>query len=120
MEKIELICIGCPIGCQMTIIKCNDDLIVEGNQCKRGATYGKKEVINPTRIVTTTIPVIGGASERVSVKTQKDIPKDKITQCLKELKNVSALAPIHIGDVIIKDIANSGVDIIATKEVLAQ
>ena len=61
-------------------------LSVEGNTCKRGAIYGKKEVTDPTRIVTTTVHVSGGVENMVSVKTQSDIPKDKIFDCIHALK----------------------------------
>ena len=109
METRNLTCIGCPMGCPLTVkIENGTVLSVEGNTCKRGAIYGKKEVTDPTRIVTTTVHVSGGVENMVSVKTQSDIPK---------LKNVTVSAPVHIGDVILKDVAHTGVAIIATKNV---
>ena len=51
----------------------------------------------------------------VSVKTKEDIPKGKIFDCVKALKNVEVAAPVHIGDVLVKDVAGTGVDVIATK-----
>lgn len=118
MEKIELTCINCPMGCPLTVTMDGDEVIsVEGNTCKRGDIYGRKEVTNPTRIVTTTVGVKGGTSARVSVKTKEDIPKGYIFKCVEELKDVVVEAPVHIGDVVLTDVAGTGVDIIATKDV---
>lgn len=116
MKEINLTCIGCPMGCQLAVSMEQEEVIkVTGNNCKRGAIYGKKEVTNPTRIVTTTVPVLGGNMAVVSVKTKEDIPKGKIFECIKALKNVKIQAPVHIGDVILADVAGTGVDVIATK-----
>ena len=118
MEIRNLTCIGCPMGCPLTVKLEDTEVInIEGNTCKRGAVYGKKEVTNPTRIVTTTVRVSGGAETVVSVKTKEDIPKGKIFECVKALKTVEVPAPVHIGDVLLKDVAGTGVDIVATKNV---
>ena len=116
MEKRELICIGCPMGCPLTVEMNGTEVVsVTGNTCPRGDTYARKEVTNPTRIVTSTVKVEGGKVDMVSVKTKEDIPKGKIFECVKALKGITVEAPVHIGDVILKDVAGTGVDIIATK-----
>lgn len=118
MEERNLICIGCPMGCPLVVrIKDGEVQSVEGNTCKRGAIYGKKEVTNPTRIVTTTVRVLGGTENVVSVKTKEDIPKAKIFDCIHELKEVTVAAPVQIGDIILHNVAGTGVDIVATKNV---
>lgn len=116
-EIRELICINCPMGCPLTVTLENGEVTsVTGNTCPRGDNYGRKEVTNPTRIVTTTVPVTGSANERmVSVKTATDIPKDKIFDVVRALTNVSATAPVEIGDVILANVADTGVDVVATK-----
>ena len=121
MEIRNLTCIGCPMGCPLTVkLEGTEVLSVEGNTCKRGAVYGKKEVTNPTRIVTTTVRVHGGREAVVSVKTKEDIPKDKIFDCISALKEITVPAPVHIGDVIVHDVAHTGVDMIATKNIEIQ
>ena len=90
---------------------------VTGNTCKRGDVYARKEVTNPTRIVTSTVRVSGGSIDMVSVKTKEDIPKGKIFECVKALKGIEVPAPVHIGDVILENVADTGVDIVATKNV---
>jgi len=119
MEERRLICIGCPMGCPLVVTMDGGEVVsVTGNTCKRGEIYGRKEVTNPTRIVTSTVRVSGGSIDMVSVKTKEDIPKGKIYDCVKALKNVEVEAPVHIGDVIMKDVAGTGVDVVATKNVV--
>lgn len=119
MEKRELTCIGCPLGCAVTVVLESGEIkSVTGNTCKRGDDYARKEVTHPTRIVTSTVTVEGGSAPVVSVKTKEDIPKDKIFDCVRALRGVSVKAPVHMGDVILENAAGTGVDIIATKTVL--
>ncbi len=121
MEVKNLTCINCPMGCPLTIEMEGEQVIgVSGNTCKRGEVYARKEVTNPTRIVTTTVKVTNGTSGMVSVKTKEDIPKGKIFDCVKALKNVQVEAPVHIGDVIVYNIAETGVDIVATGNIERQ
>ena len=120
MERKNLTCIGCPLGCQIMVELENGEVVsVSGNTCKRGDDYARKEVTSPTRIVTSTVKVSGGNAPTVSVKTKSDIPKDKIFDCAKALKEVMVQAPIAIGDVVIENVAGTGVDIVATKAVEA-
>ena len=104
MEKRELICIGCPLGCMISVE-------LEGKE------YAEKEVTNPMRIVTSSVRVSGGDKVSVSVKTKSDIPKGKIFDVVRDLKDVVAKAPIKIGDILVKDVAETGVDIVATANV---
>ena len=78
METRELTCINCPLGCALTVTIDGDNITVAGNTCPRGEVYGKKEVTDPMRTVTSTVPVSGGDIARVPVKTASDIPKGKI------------------------------------------
>ena len=120
METRELICINCPLGCSLTVtLEEGTVKKVEGNTCKKGEAYGKKEVTNPTRIVTSSVRVSGGTLPVVSVKTASDIPKGKIYDCAKALKTVAVNAPVHIGDVVLKNVCGTGVDMIATKNIPA-
>ena len=117
-EERRLTCIICPKGCSLRVrLEAGRVTLVEGNHCKRGVQYAEKEVTNPTRTVTTTIPIRGGCEKILSVKTRTDIPKAKVQACVQALKNVTAEAPVQIGDVILSDVAETGVDIIATKEI---
>lgn len=118
MEQRILTCIGCPLGCLVTVELENGEVMaVTGNTCKRGDDYARKEVTSPTRIVTSTVNVAGGNAPTVSVKTKSDIPKDKIFDCVRALKEVTVQAPIAIGDIVLSNVADTGVDIVATKDV---
>ena len=118
MEHKDFICIGCPLGCPLTVtIENNKVLSVTGNTCPKGDAYAHKEITNPTRIVTSTVRVEGGTTPMVSCKTAADIPKEKIFEIINALKDVVAKAPIAIGDVLLTDVAETGVDIVATKAV---
>ena len=120
MTKRELTCIGCPMGCPLVVeLKDGEVVSVSGNTCPRGDIYARKEVTNPTRIVTSSVRVEGGQLAAVSVKTKEDIPKGKIFDIAKALKEVTVKAPVHIGDIILQDVVGTGVDVIATMNVEA-
>lgn len=118
MKRKELICIGCPMGCSI-VVEMEDGkvLSVTGNTCPRGESYARKEVTNPTRIVTTTVRVDGGKVPMINVKTERDIPKDKIFECIAALRGVTMKAPVHIGDIILENVADTGVNIVAAGNV---
>lgn len=115
MER-ELICISCPKGCHLKVDETS--LTVSGNSCPKGAEYGVNEVTNPVRIVTSTVKVDDGDTPVVPVKTQSAIPKGLITKCMEEINKVTIKAPVKIGDVVIKNVLETGVDVVATKNVL--
>lgn len=117
MEVRNLICIGCPLGCPLTVTIEGEDISVTGNTCPRGADYARKEILSPTRIVTSSVRVKGGTIARVSCKTKNDIPKDKIFDIMKEIQATCVEAPVAMGQVLVADVAGTGVDIIATKDV---
>ena len=118
METRQLICIGCPMGCPLTVeLEGGAVTRVTGNTCPRGEAYGRKEVTDPTRIVTTTVRVRGGVLPAVSCKTRTDVPKGKIFDVARALKDVTVRAPVCIGQVLAENVAGTGVDVIATKNV---
>jgi len=114
--KKELTCIICPIGCQLTAEKNGDEIKVSGNTCPRGEKYAKDELICPKRTVTTTVKCSDGSV--LPVKTKAPIPKEKMKECMEIINRATALLPIKLGDVIIKDVF--GTDIVATTEKLTQ
>ena len=118
MKKVNLICIGCPLGCPLEVeMEGAEVLTVTGQTCKNGEKYARKELTNPTRIVTSTVRVTGGTLAMVSVKTASDIPKGRIFDCVRELQAIDLTAPVAIGDVIIENVCGTGVSIVATKNV---
>ena len=115
MEKRELTCIGCPMGCQITVELDNGEVkSVTGNTCAIGDKYARNEVTHPERTVTSTAVIVGGDKPRVSVKTAANIPKSKIFDCMKAIQGITVQAPVKIGDVIIQNVVETGVDVVAT------
>ncbi|MDD6193291.1 MAG: DUF1667 domain-containing protein [Lachnospiraceae bacterium] len=121
METRDLICIGCPLGCSLKVTLDNGEVTeVTGNTCPNGDKYARKECTNPTRIVTSSVRVKGGKINMVSCKTKEDIPKGMIFDIAKAMENVVVDAPVAIGDVVLANVCNTGVDVIATKNVEAR
>ena len=114
MEEKSMICIVCPVGCHVTI---DDDHNVTGNRCKRGETYAIKEVTNPTRMITSTVRVVSEITTRLSVKTSEPIAKNLVFKVLEALNDVEVKAPVNTDDVVIKNIFDTGVDILATRTI---
>ena len=115
---MEIICINCPMGCPLSVDLENGKVgCVAGAACKKGVEYAERECTNPTRIVTSTVPVRGGGLRRVPVKTSRAIPKGNIADCLRGLKSVELEAPVAIGDVVVANVCGTGVDIVATRNV---
>lgn len=110
----ELICIVCPNGCHLKVDDEND-YAVTGNQCIRGAEYGRTELQNPTRVLTSTVRVKNGMHRRISVKTNKPIPKGMLMRAMACLDQVDLTAPVQNGQIIIANLLDTGADLIATR-----
>lgn len=113
MEK-EMICIVCPIGCHLTVN--TETLDVKGNTCPRGEVYGKEELTAPKRVVTSTVRIKNAVDHRCPVKTNSSIPKELNFKCMEELKKIDLISPVKRGDIVIKNIFNTGVDVVVTKD----
>ena len=112
-----LICIGCPNGCLVTVDKNPDgSLSITGNTCKKGEEYARNEMTAPKRTVTSIVRVSGGKNPVVSVKTKEEIPKEKIAACMEEINRTALKAPVSLGQIVIADVAGTGVDIVATAD----
>ena len=110
----ELICIVCPKGCHLKVDE-EHGYAVTGNGCQPGAEYGKVELTNPTRVVTSTVKCVGGAHPRCPVKTDAPIPKGLIFEAMKTLDDVELTAPVRVGDVVIANVCGTGVNFVAAR-----
>lgn len=113
----KIICINCPLGCEMEVINSYGNIKVSGNTCKRGEDYAIAEMTDPKRVVATTAKVIGGDREVVPVKTDKEISKSLMFDVVAEVNRHIFSAPLNVGQVLIENIFNTGVNIIATDSV---
>ncbi|MDO4940369.1 MAG: DUF1667 domain-containing protein [Erysipelotrichaceae bacterium] len=114
---MNLICINCPKGCRLTVNQVGEKIVVEGNSCSRGETYAINELTNPLRTVTTTLEIESKLYHRLPVITSSPIPKAKMMELMKILKDVKVKVPIKMGDVIVKNILDMNVDLIASKSI---
>ena len=116
MKKRNLTCIVCPIGCELTVETEGDKIIsIIGNTCERGKVYAYNECTHPARVLTTTVKVKGG--KLLPVKSNKPLPKENIHKYMDIINNIIISPPVSIGDIIIKNIDNTGIDIVATQNI---
>ena len=115
----ELICIVCPQGCRLRVDEANG-YAVSGNRCARGEEYGRTELLNPTRVLTSTVEVEGSHIARCPVKTDGVIPKGKMFEAMELVRAVKVCAPVKTGQVIIADILGTGVNLVATRDMEAK
>jgi CxxC motif-containing protein len=118
-KVIEMTCIVCPIGCHLKVEVDEEGkfLSVSGNRCPRGAEYAKQEVTDPRRVLPTSVKVIDGELPLVSVRTEKAIPKRLIFEAMNVIKGLKVKAPVKRGQVIVENLLDTGVNLIATKTV---
>lgn len=114
----DITCIICPIGCKISVRTYGRYFeICNGNKCIKGIEYARTEALDPRRMLTSSVLVNDGEWPLVSVKTSKPVPKNKIFQVLKQIKQIKTDAPVKLGQIILRNVANTGIDIIATKSV---
>lgn len=113
MQK-ELICIVCPMGCEMTATIDGETVTkVTGNTCRRGEEYAKSECVNPVRVITTTVSTQSG--KIVPVKTDTPIPRKLISECMEKINSLHpSNEDISVGNVICKNILNTGANVVVT------
>lgn len=115
----EIVCIVCPNGCRMQCYPGKDGYTITGNKCGRGTDYAKSELTRPMRTLTSSVKTIFPDAPVVSVRTDGEIEKTKIPDVLAELKKALVEYRIKIGDVVIQNVCDTGVNIICTTDRLA-
>lgn len=117
-EEKFVTCIVCPKGCRIKVLLEKDQIVdIKNFGCKRGIEYAKEEVMAPKRILTTTIAVQGQNLRMLPVKSQYAIPKELLKTAMHEMKNLYVKPPINSGDVIWPNVADTGVNVIATRNI---
>ncbi len=119
-ELTKIICITCPKGCSLDVTRDGTTVLkVEKGGCKRGAEYAQRELIDPRRMVASTVRVRGGLHPLVPVFTQTPFPKPRIRELLAELRKVELAAPVQGGSVVLADVLGTGINIIASRDMPA-
>ncbi len=120
MNIIEKKCKVCPVGCNLKIIQNNTNpstYTVEGNSCNRGKEFGIKEVLEPSRVLTSRVLLKNGPMSRLPVKTNGVISENLVDKCMEIIKITEISAPVEKGQIIIENILDTGVDVIAARKV---
>jgi len=114
--KKEMTCISCPQGCLLTVeIEGGRAVSVTGNKCPRGEAYARQEIESPVRMISSTVAADGLDLPMVPVKTNRPIAKEKIMAVMGEINKFRLKTPVSVGDVLIKDVAGTGSDIVAIR-----
>lgn len=118
IKENKITCIVCPIGCKILVRTDGKKIInMDGSKCKQGIDYAINEALDPRRMLTTSVSVKDGKWPLVSVKSSQPVPKYKVFQVLKEIKKININAPLRSGQTILTDVANTGINIVATKTI---
>ena len=117
-EKRTVSCIVCPMGC-VGEVEMRDGAVVgvTGFNCERGKNYAREEVIAPKRMLTTTVRVIGGQLALVPVVSTRSLPKEQLLRAARCLAETSVKAPVAEGQIIVANLLDLGVDIVATRAI---
>ena len=117
-KRKSLTCIVCPLGCSIeATIEDGDITGIEGFNCKRGYEYAVSEITNPVRVLTTTVKIKGADLPVIPVKSDRPLPRGMLFDCMKVINGVELKAPVDIGDVVVRNILDTDVDIVATRGV---
>ena len=117
----KLICIICPIGCELIVDHNDREIIsVDGNRCKRGPEYAREEIFLPKRIVTTTVRIIGASVPLLPVRTDRSVPKDLAFDVVRLASQLQVEAPAGVGEVLAADVAGSGANLVSTRSLEAE
>jgi CxxC motif-containing protein len=113
----RLTCILCPVGCELESRRTDRGLDVRGNQCEKGIDFATEEVLYPKRNLATSVPVRGSETKMVSVRLSDRVPREMIFPILGEIARLRPAPPVRRGQVLIRDVLGTGVDVVATRTV---
>jgi CxxC motif-containing protein len=111
----EFICIVCPNSCRLKVTENGGKITVTGHECPRGEQHGIREYQNPTRMLTTTVAISGGTLPRLPVISAGEIPRSRLRECLEVLYKIKLRAPLRCGDIVVKNICDTGVDVAVSR-----
>ena len=117
--KKEIICTVCPRGCRVMVEGEGENIVsVEGHSCKRGLEYASSEFAHPVRILTTTVKVEGVENDLLPIRSDKPVPKEKLFDCMAVIRSLNVKRPVKQYDVLAADICGTGVNMVATKDMV--
>ena len=124
IETLKFNCTICPSECLLTVEveRDADGAVAEvrsvtGNSCPRGDKFARQELTCPMRVLTTTVAVSGGDEALLPVRTSEAIPLELHAQAMALIRGLVVNAPIRMGNVVLKDLLNTNIDLIAILDI---
>lgn len=124
IETLQFNCTTCPSECLLTVeierdVNGNVARVrsVTGNSCPRGDKFAHQELTCPMRVLTTTVAVSGGDEALLPVRTAEAIPLALHAQAMALIRGVVVEAPIRMGDIVLKNLLNTNIDLIASMDI---
>lgn len=115
---MRVICVSCPMGCAVEVeTQDGVPVRVSGHGCPRGEAYAREEVLEPKRVLTTSVRVVEGVRPLASVRTTGPIPRRIIAQAMAVIRALEVPAPVEAGQVVIGDLLGTGSALISTRAV---
>lgn len=115
-EKKHFVCVVCPVGCEIDVVHDGSEIIsMEGNKCEKSGEFVTQELIEPMRILTTTVRIQGSRWPVIPVRTDKAVPKRLFPRIMRQLRRIRLQAPVNMLDVIVRDVLRTGANIVATR-----
>lgn len=112
-----LTCIMCPLGCELEVTQFGGDLQIDGNKCEKGVEFAQEEILNPKRNLATSVPILGQSFKMLSVRLSERVPRKLLFDILKEISQLKPIPPVKCGEILIENVFNTGVNVIATRTV---
>lgn len=115
-KTTQINCVCCPNHCLVTIDE-TDKPVISGNRCENGLRYALGQLNHPERQITGEVRVSGGKSDRCPVKTDRPVPATALNEIQAILWEFTAQAPVFISQPLIRDIAGTGANLIASRSI---
>ncbi len=112
----KVICVTCPKGCTLWVTREGQNVLEVQNGCKRGHEYAKQELVDPRRMVASSVRVKGGLHPLLPVYTSAPFPKPHIPELLSLLRKVEVAAPVGLDQVILENVFETGINVHASRE----
>lgn len=118
MNPKELVCTVCPNSCNVTVERNGkgEAVKVTGNRCPRGEAFAKQEVTCPMRVITSTVLLRGedGREALLPVRSSEAFALSEHARTMELLRHMTVRAPVKMGDIVVRNVLDTGVDIIAS------
>lgn len=115
-EITKLICITCPKGCTLEVHRDGDTILSVEQGCKRGHEYARRELVDPRRMISSTIRITGGSHSLLPVYTSDAFPKPRIPELMAALRTLDIKAPVKMNSVVLENALGTGINILASRD----